>query len=435
MNTVQDRRQGVTEHRGIGTERFAGSPQVNVRRLVTYLLNVLPLLPPAPWLPGFAFVVVVAMAARKSRTFGVFAGVILGIPTYVAVALGPHLAGGWVFGVAQLLAAAHLLAIVVRPAMRPDWFRLGVSVPGLWFVAGSLLALPWAIAASFGLHPWGAWIPFGLAAFGVVQSLWTREETVSLRLDVPALNELAPHRDGLGEGKGRPLRIVQITDPHLGPFMSVERLRRICQRAVDRRPDLILLTGDLMTMESHDAAVVTEALAPLSAMQGRVFACHGNHDHEARRVVEQAYAAHGIELLVDESTVVETPAGPVQILGLDFVWRGRAAHVATVIDENPRVRGAMRVLLMHDPGAFTHIPDGEADLVLSGHTHGGQLGLLSLGLQTTVLRGITKIPDHGPWAKGRNRLYVHRAQGHYGYPVRLGVPAEQSLLQVYPRSA
>lgn len=400
---------------------------------MTYPLHVPSLLPPAPWLPGLALVVVVALAVRKSRTFGAFAGVILGVPTYVAVALGPHLAWGWLLGAAQLLAAFHILALVVRPAMRPAWFRLSVSIPGLWFVAGSLLALPWAIAASFGLHPWGAWAPFGLAAFGVFQSLWTREETVSLRLDVPASAELAPHPEAIATGQGRPLRIVQITDPHLGPFMPIERLRRICQRAVEREPDLILLTGDLMTMESHDVGVVTEALAPLAGMRGRVFACHGNHDHEARRVVEQAYAAHGIELLVDDAAVVNTPAGAVQILGLDFVWRGRAAHVASVVERHPRLRDATRVLLMHDPGAFTHVPDGEADLVLSGHTHGGQLGLLSLGLQSTILRWITKVPDHGPWAKGRNRLYVHRAQGHYGYPVRLGVPAEQSLLQVYPR--
>ncbi len=400
---------------------------------MAYVGSVAPLLPPAPWLPALAYLLVVTLAVRRSRTFGMFAGIILGFPTFVAVALGPHLAGGAVFGVAQILASVHLLAILLRPGMRPAWFRWGVSIPGLWFVAASLLAWPWAIAAALGAHPWGGWIPFALAGFGVLQSVWTREETVSLDLEVPAGPKLAPHRAALVEGEGRPLRIVQITDPHLGPFMSVERLQRICRRAVEREPDLILLTGDLMTMESHDAALVTRALAPLAAMQGRVFACHGNHDHEARRVVELAYAAHGIELLVDDSAVVDTPAGRVQIVGLDFVWRGRAAHIASVVDEHPRVPGATRVLLLHDPGGFTHVPDGEADLVLSGHTHGGQVGLLSLGLQATVLRGITKLPDHGPWAKGRNRLYVHRAQGHYGYPVRLGVPAEESLLQVYPR--
>ncbi len=384
-----------------------------------------------PWIPMIAYVAVVGVAVRRSTRFGVFAGILLGIPTYVAVALSPHLPGGAILQLGQLLAAIHLTTLVLRPAMRPAWYRWSVSIPGLWFLAGSLLAWPWAIVASLGGAPLGGWIPFVLAGLGVVQSLWTREEIVSVRLDVPASAELKPHRAGMAEGTGRPLRIVQITDPHLGPFMSVQRLQRICQRAVERRPDLILLTGDLMTMESHDAAVVTEALAPLAAMPGRVFACHGNHDHEARRVVETAYAAHGIELLVDDTTTVSTPAGPVQIVGLDFVWRGRDAHVTTVLAEHPRDGDALRVVLMHDPGAFKHVPDGEADLVLSGHTHGGQLGLLSLGLQTTVLRGITKLPDHGLWAKGRNRLYVHRAQGHYGYPVRLGVPAEQSLMQVF----
>jgi predicted MPP superfamily phosphohydrolase len=86
---------------------------------------------------------------------------------------------------------------------------------------------------------------------------------------------------------------------------------------------------------------------------------------------------------------------------------------------------------MHDPGAFRHIPEGEADLVLSGHTHGGQIGLLRLGLPHTVLSALTSIPDHGLWARGRDRLYVHRGTGHYGFPLRLGVPAEESLLQVH----
>jgi len=89
------------------------------------------------------------------------------------------------------------------------------------------------------------------------------------------------------------------------------------------------------------------------------------------------------------------------------------------------------LLLLHDPGAFTHVPEGEGDLVLAGHTHGGQLGLLSFGSKATFVSLFTKIPDHGPWARGRDRLYVHRAQGHYGFPLRLGVPAEQSLLRVW----
>jgi predicted MPP superfamily phosphohydrolase len=88
--------------------------------------------------------------------------------------------------------------------------------------------------------------------------------------------------------------------------------------------------------------------------------------------------------------------------------------------------------MLHDPGAFKHLPEGEADLVLAGHTHGGQVGLLSLGLSWTFLRMFgTKLPDHGFWSRGTDRMYVHRGTGHYGFPLRLGVPAEESVLLVH----
>ncbi len=393
----------------------------------------MPLLSPiTPWVSWIAFAAVVVIAARRSRTFGVFAGVVLGVPTYVALAMAPTIpVVAPLFGIVHLLACLHFAALVLRPAMRPRWFRVAISIPGLWFVASSLLALPWAVAASLGFDPWVPWLPFALAGFGVVQSSFTREETVSIRLDGAEVEGVRRYAQGYGTGSGRPLKIVQITDPHLGPFMSVERLRAICRRAVEREPDLILITGDLMTMESHDVGVVSEALAPLAAMRGRVFACHGNHDHEARDVVARACARHGIELLVDAAATVDTAGGRVQLVGLDFVWRGRDVHVPTTLAEHPREPGATRIVLLHDPGAFKHVPAGDADLVLSGHTHGGQVGLLSLGSRSTILSLFGSMPDHGLWAGGRNRLYVHRAQGHYGYPVRLGVPAEQSLLQVF----
>jgi hypothetical protein len=70
-------------------------------------------------------------------------------------------------------------------------------------------------------------------------------------------------------------------------------------------------------------------------------------------------------------------------------------------------------------------------LVLSGHTHGGHLGLLSLGLPHTIVSAATSMPDHGLWARGRDRIYVHRGTGHYGFPLRVGVPAEESVLEVF----
>jgi predicted MPP superfamily phosphohydrolase len=85
--------------------------------------------------------------------------------------------------------------------------------------------------------------------------------------------------------------------------------------------------------------------------------------------------------------------------------------------------------MLHDPSAFHHVPPDEVDLTFSGHTHGGQVGLLSFGLDWTVLRG-SRWPDHGLFARGSSRLYVHRGTGFYGFPLRVGVPAELSILEL-----
>lgn len=383
------------------------------------------------WIELFTFAAAVVIAARKSRVYGIFAAIILGFPTLLAVSLGDFLGlGAWVLLYLHGSATVHFLALAVRPRMRPEWFRLGISLPGLYFVGVSLLALPWAVTAAIGVAPVGWWVPFALAGLGLLQSLRGREEDVTVVLDGrdagPLQRFVSP-----GGSEARALKLIQITDPHLGPFMPVARLRRICTRAVERDPDLVLITGDLMTMESHDAALVTEALEPLAALRGRVFACHGNHDHEARAVVAEACERLGITLLIDREAVIETPAGVVQIVGADFTWRGRDEHLRQLAEVYPRRDGALRLWLLHDPGAFVHIPEGEADLVLSGHTHGGQVGFLSLGGRQTIVSALTKVPDHGLWGRGRDRLYVHRAQGHYGYPIRLGVPSEESMLHVH----
>lgn len=374
----------------------------------------------------------------RSKAFGVFAIVVLAFPVAASLALrdavGP-LEGLWLY--LPLASCLHIAMLVLRPAMRPWWFRATLSLPSMWFVASSFFAIPWAVLAFIGAPPWGWWLPYLLGVFGLWQSLVGKEEEIDLVLDGVAVPRLARHPTrGVREPVlvERPLRVIQITDPHLGPFMSVRRLRRICERTVERAPDLVLITGDMMTMESHDAGVVAEALAPLRALEGKVFACHGNHDLEARSVIAEAFERTGIRLLVDDAVVVSTSAGTVQIVGCDFVWRKRAEHLAAVCARHPRVEGALRLLLLHDPGAFRHLPEGEADLVLSGHTHGGQVGFLSLGSPTTFLTMFSDMPDHGLWARGTDRLYVHRAQGHYGFPIRLGVPSEQSLMKIHAGS-
>jgi predicted MPP superfamily phosphohydrolase len=375
---------------------------------------------------------VVGLALLRSRAYAIFRGVTLGLHVLFASVL-VHRFQVVLPVFVYLHAAVFVQSLgLVRPRMRSLPYRVLISVPAAFFGAGTLLSIPWVLLAAFKVDAPGVWLPYVAAALGVLQSLWSREESRDIVVaDRHAVPALARHQAG-GARVARPLRLVQITDPHLGPFMSVERLARICQRAVEKSPDLIVLTGDFLTMESQaDPQLLQQALAPLKQLSGRVFACLGNHDHEAPLIVRRALAENGVTLLVDEAATLETAAGRVQLVGMDFVWRERKQHLARVCAAHPRLPGALRIVLLHDPGAFVHLPEGEADLALSGHTHGGQVGLVSLGLPYTMMRAFVKMPDHGLWARGTDRLYVHRGTGHYGFPLRLGVPAEESVLAVH----
>jgi hypothetical protein len=261
---------------------------------------------------GFALLTIggwlsVIAAARllRGRQFATMAGVVVGIYSLLALAMVPR-TPPWLFGV---FVAFHVTVYVnfwalSRPRMRPLAYRLLVSWPSAFFAAGTLLSLPWALPIAFGFHPWAPWLPYALGGIGLLQSLTAREEDVDVVIGDMAPSGVAPQPRGESREE-RPLRIVQITDPHIGPFMSVARLRRIAARAVAKNPDLIFLTGDFLTMESQsDPELLRLAFEPLRDLPGRVFACYGNHDHEAPDTVTRALAANGVTLLIDDERIV-----------------------------------------------------------------------------------------------------------------------------------
>ena len=401
-----------------------------------------------PWFSVLLFGAIMARVWQRSIFYRRFVGVALGVLCFVWWALSMRLPDwlGWVSLLLQMLTAMHFVRLV-RARLHGPLYRATLTIPALWFAASSVLALPFAIASVVGFSNDGFYAAYLIGLFGVAQSLWGQPETQVLDLDRLDRGSLAPAPELIGsrraiERLGRTtvpeptrLRIVQITDPHLGPFMSPAQLAAICRRAVDADPDLVLITGDLLTMESHGAVDdVAAAFAPLRALRGRVFACHGNHDHEDRCTVREGLERAGARLLVDEWVRVRTRAGAVDVIGADFHWRNREKKLRHLFVDHAD-DGTPRVLLLHHPGHIADVPEGSADLVLSGHTHGGHVGLLSLGASWTVVRGFTSMPDHGLWVRGRDRIYVHRGTGHYGFPLRLGVPREESLLQVSFRNA
>ncbi len=356
----------------------------------------------------------------------------------------------------SMLVSGVQFAHLVRARMRSSAFRWLVSVPGQTFIAGGMLAGPWLVVLLpfrmlFGALDWqgvlSAWtfieaIPLVVAVASVLTSTTARPETVRIRLAREGPKQIARvpverirgRVSGSGPaevGSARPLRIVQLTDTHLGPWQSVARLRRRVAQLVAREPDLIALTGDYLTMESMGSpGCLARALEPLLPVADRCVAIFGNHDHEAPDHVRDAMKVLGIRLLIDGEACFETGAGPVQVIGSDYLSADHADRLADLLGRHPRRAAHLRLLLLHDPVGFHALPEDDVDLVLSGHTHGGQVGLVSLGLDWTVLSR-TRWPDQGLFARGASRLYVHRGTGFYGFPLRVGVPAEHSLLEIF----
>ncbi len=375
-------------------------------------------------------------------------------------------AAAWLWDLGFLLGmgatAVHLIHLV-KAQLRSPLFRLGISVPGQTFLAAGFLSGLWQLAlwplraalAHFGqadalalLH-WLDLAPIALALISVGTSRRRISEWVRVQLEPERRSAgavAAPRSPGAAHGlvrvpverrrmpgppnAERVLRVVQISDPHLGPWQPIERLRRTLTELIACDPHLVLLTGDFLTMEgSGSPGALALALAPLREVADRCFAVFGNHDHEAPSEVRHALGSAGVRLLVDEEAIAGTPVGPIQLLGADYVWREREQHLQRLFRAHPRRDGMPRLLLLHDPSAFAHVPEGEVDLTFSGHTHGGQVGLVSLGIDWTVLRR-SAWPDHGLFARGVSLLYVHRGTGFYGFPLRIGVPGETSVLEV-----
>jgi hypothetical protein len=235
--------------------------------------------------------------------------------------------------------ALHLASLVTA-RLRSPLFRALVSIPGLSFAAAGALAGPWllallpvratieAVGGGTGID-WLAAVPFALVAVSLVTTCRPVAETVRITLDddTPASVRRLPlerhRRRPPPPATRRPLRLVQIADPHLGPWQSVAALRGRIERLLAHEPDLVLLTGDFLTMEGQGTpGALAQALAPLRRLPGRCFGVLGNHDHESPHEVSAALAACGVTLLVDDETTVETEAGSVQLVGADWVGRG-----------------------------------------------------------------------------------------------------------------
>lgn len=227
--------------------------------------------------------------------------------------------------------------------------------------------------------------------------------------------------------------IVQLSDLHIGQFVGDAELA-VAEALIEKaRPDLIVLTGDLLDHDprlAHRLGRFVRRIGP-RAREG-VVAISGNHDFFAGiEATVAALTAGGATVLRNRGRIIGDAQAGLALLGVDDVWaarmgRSRGPDLERAIESLPALGGRVspardlpRVLLCHNPVYFEKAA-GKIALQLSGHTHGGQVNFL--------IRPADWVLGHG-WVSGayeRNgsRLYVNRGFGTVGPPARIGAPPE-----------
>ncbi len=288
-----------------------------------------------------------------------------------------------------------------------------------WWVA-SLLAGPFALLAWTVGHFVPAWQGPGLyeqaLACALAGGAWSLVRRPQLRQVEVRIDGLPVELDGY--------RIGQISDVHLGGYTSAARVAAWVERLNAAQPDLVAVTGDLITSGGALVAQVAELMGRLRATDG-VFACMGNHDYfvDDPETMPRALEQHGVTLLRNQGQRVRDG---LYVAGVDDTWTDRADTAAALAGAPAREK-ALTLLLLHDPNLFPEAAERHVGLTLSGHTHGGQLAVPGLARKLTPARIITRYPA-GLYRVGRSALYVNRGAGTTGPPVRLGAPAELTLL-------
>lgn len=213
------------------------------------------------------------------------------------------------------------------------------------------------------------------------------------------------------------LRIGFLTDVHCSRWVSPEEVHNTAARLNAERPDLILLGGDYVTWGDRQYVQASaEALSSLSAPHG-VFGILGNHDDD--RDMPAALTARGIGVLRDARTKLAINGEPIDLVGIRF-WTKRQADIA------PLIRGTSGtvILLAHDPRRLTEAANLQVPLVLSGHTHGGQVVLPVVG--PVAARKFPVVAGIGQ--RDKTTMFVSRGVGTVYAPVRINCPPEVAVL-------
>lgn len=242
------------------------------------------------------------------------------------------------------------------------------------------------------------------------------------------------------------MRIVHISDIHSGSFTDKAAVENGVKKILKEKPDMILFTGDLVNDRASEMKEYMDVFSQLKAPMG-VYSTLGNHDYgdyvqwesvEAKREnLEQLKQVHknmGWRLLMNEHVVLEKGNDQIALLGIEnwgakgnFAKYGKMEHAYPGAEKYP-----FKILMSHDPShwdAEVRTKYGDIDLTLAGHTHGMQFGLELPGFKWSPVQYMYK-QWAGLYEAGDQKLYVNRGYGFLGYPGRVGILPEITVIEL-----
>jgi hypothetical protein len=267
-------------------------------------------------------------------------------------------------------------------------------------------------------------VPLGLSlpAYGhFIEPQWFEE--IRTRVYVPGL-------------PGR-VRVLHLADLHASPYVPFSLIERAIDMGVGAKPDLIFLTGDFITNDSpFDRAVYQRCLERLSRA-APCFACLGNHDggswtatiggHRDSSLVRSLLASSGVTLLHNRAQLVSVRGQRLQLVGLGDIWNDEADPGVAFAAANPRLPTAV---LAHNPDTKDLIGAYPWHVMLSGHTHGGQILVPVIGTRFVAVKDKRFIAGLHEW--NHRQVYVTRGVGSLG-GIRLNCRPEVTVLELTGR--
>lgn len=218
--------------------------------------------------------------------------------------------------------------------------------------------------------------------------------------------------------------IAHLSDFHGGPFLRARDLTGVVEHVNALRPDVVALTGDFLTHVTEEGVEIAAAFGGLVAPRG-AFAVFGNHDYRGRREGElvRALAERGVRVLRNAHAIL-TPG--LAIAGIEDLEEGKVSDLDAALAGIPE--GAAVVLLSHHPGALEAARSRGVGLVLSGHTHGGQV-------RWPWLRRLGPPHPGDRVDRGGSTCIVNTGIGVIGVPFRAGAPAEVVIVRLRSAAA